>query len=85
MNSFAEKLKLHVETHPAEINRCMSGFVAAFPTCSVPEIRTALDQMVAEGILIRYGNGKRHCWKTVGAPKSEAQKVDEFEEEFFCR
>lgn len=53
----------HIKENPKnESSRSMSGFVAALPW-PAEEIRQALDQLVADGVIVRYGNGKRHCWK----------------------
>ncbi len=57
---------MHIKTENEESKRCMSGFISQFgKEFSVTEIQVALKEMVRDEAIQRYGNGKRHCYKTI--------------------
>lgn len=59
----------HISANREESKRDMSGLVAAFRDELNPgQIRSILAGLVDAGQLIRYGNGKRHCWRVATAP-----------------
>ncbi len=67
--SLAERILEHLKAHKEESKRDMSGLIAAFgETESRGQIRLWLDQLVRNGLVERYGNGKRHCWRAVEQP-----------------
>lgn len=69
--SLAERILEHLKAHKDESKRDMSGLVAAFGETERPgQIRLLLDQLVRDGRVERYGNGRRHCWRVVEQPRS---------------
>jgi len=61
---FSERILDYISANRDESKRCMSGLVAKFGNELTPQqIRSILDELVHCRQVIRYGNGKRHCWK----------------------
>ncbi len=62
----ASRILSHIKLNREESKRCMAGFIAAFGKEAEPDrIRFLVDELADDGWIVCYGNGKRHCWKSV--------------------